>query len=180
MFRIPLQPDIVSSFIFHNFKLELNATVLRLRTEHNTSRSRFPIAVQMDPVTAVGFVAVVVQLIGVTSKVVNYFNDVKDAPKEQAKLAQEVAGLLVLFTDLRYRVEETESTDPWFTGLHSLGGPLTEFKSAMEDIANQLTPATSLKKVLKWTIDKKEIDAILSKIERLKTLVVLALQKDHL
>ena len=134
----------------------------------------------MDPITAVGFVAAVVQLIDVTSKVVNYFNDVKDAPKDRAKLAREAAGLLVLFTDLRYRVEEIESTDPWFTGLRSLGGPLTEFKSAMEDMADKLAPATSLKRVLRWTLDKKDIDAILSKIERLKTLVILALQKDHL
>ena len=135
----------------------------------------------MDPITAaVGFVAAVVQLIEVTSKVVNYFNDVKDAPKDRAKLAREAAGLLVLFIDLRYRAEETDSTDPWFTGLHSLRGPLREFKSAMENIADQLAPVPNLKRVLRWTLEKKEIDAILWKLERLKTLVVLALQQDHL
>lgn len=63
----------------------------------------------MDPVTVVGFLAAVVQLIDVTSKVVNYFNDVKDAPKDRAKLAREAANLLPLFTELRYRVEETKS-----------------------------------------------------------------------
>ena len=137
---------------------------------------------------AVGFVAAVVQLIGVTSKVVNYFNDVKDAPKDRAKLAREAAGLLALFTDLRYRAEETDATDPWFTGLRALGGEgglLMEFQRAMEDIADKLAPAAttsvaSLKRVLRWTLDKKEIDVILSRIERLKTLVGLALQKDHL
>lgn len=140
----------------------------------------------MDPITAVGFIAAVVQLIDVTSKVVSYFNDVKDAPKDRAKLAREATGLLALFTDLRYRVEETNSNDPWFTGLRSLGahgGPLTEFQTAMEEIANKLAPASgvvNLKRVLRWTLDKKEMDTILSKIERLKTLVGLTLQKDHL
>ena len=138
----------------------------------------------MDPITVVGFLAAVVQLIDVTSKVVNYFNGVKNAPKDRAKLAREATGLLLLFTDLRCRVEEvTSSTDSWFTGLHSLGaagGPLMEFKIAMEDVADKPAPATSLKRALCWTLDKKEVDAILSKIERLKTLVGLALQKDHL
>ena len=140
----------------------------------------------MDPITIVGFIAAVVQLIDVTSKVVSYFNDVKDAPKDRAKLAREATGLFALFTDLRYRVEETTSNDPWFTGLRSLGadgGPLMEFQTAMEEIANKLTPASSvvnLRRALRWTLDKKKMDTILSKIERLKTLVSLTLQKDHL
>ena len=141
----------------------------------------------MDPITAVGLLAALVQLIDVTSKAVNYFNDVKNAPKDRAKLAREATDLLSLFTELRYRVEETTSMDPWFTGLRSLGGeggPLMEFKSAMEVIADKLKLTTGVKNlsrvVLRWTLDKKEIDAILSKIERLKTLIGLALQKDHL
>ena len=139
----------------------------------------------MDPVTVVGFVAAVAQLIDVTSKAVIYFNDAKDAPKDRAKLAREASNLLPLFTELRYRVEETNSTDPWFTGLKSLGregGPLMEFKAAMVNIVDKLAPTSvmGLKKVLRWPFDKREIDAILSKIERLKTLIGLALQEDHL
>lgn len=141
----------------------------------------------MDPITVVGFLASVVQLIDVTSKVVKYFNDVKNAPKDRGKLAREATGLLALFTDLRYRVEETTSIDPWFIGLRSLGeegGPLREFNTSMNEIADKLAPAATsvenLKKALRWTLDKNEINAILSKIERLKTLIALALQNDHL
>lgn len=134
----------------------------------------------MDPITVVGFVVAVVQLIDVTSNVVKYFNDVKNAPKDRARLAREAVGLLGLLIDLRYRVEETTSTDPWFTGLRSLGGPLMEFKRVMEDLADKLAPPTNLKKVLRWTLDKKEIEAILWETERLKSLISLALQEDHL
>lgn len=141
----------------------------------------------MDPVTVAGFVAAVVQLIHVTSKVVNYLNSVTNAPKDRAKLVREATGLLLLFTDLRCRVDDTiTSTDPWFISLRSLGekgGPLMEFKSAMEDVADKLAPVTGgmrLRRVLRWTLDKKEVEATLSKIERLKTLIGLALQKDHL
>lgn len=49
------------------------------------------------------------------------------------------------------------------------------FGSAMENIAEKLVPATTsvnqLKRVLRWTRDKREIDTILSKIERLKAFV---------
>lgn len=137
----------------------------------------------MDPVTVVGLLAAVVQLIDITSKVVKYFNDVKDALKDRAKLVREAVGLLKLFIDLRYRVEETTSTDPWFTSLRSLGevgGPLMEFKSAMEKIADKLTPTSSAMRALRRTLDKRETDAILSKIERLEILIGLAVQKDHL
>lgn len=140
----------------------------------------------MDPITVAGFVASIVQLIDVTSKVVTYLNDMKDAPKDRAKLAREAAGLYALFIDLKYRVGETTSTDPWFIGLRSLGaeeGPLAQFKIAMEDIADKLAPATGtakVKRVFCWPLDKKEIDAILTKIERLKSFVNLALQNDLL
>lgn len=141
----------------------------------------------MDSITATAFPAAVVQLIAVTSKVVGYFNNVKDAPKDRAKLAREVTGLLALLTDLRYQMEENDaSTSLWFAGLRwSLGeegGLLMEFKRAMEQIADKLAPATGAvktKKALRWTLDKKDIDAILSRVEQLKTLVGLALQKDH-
>ena len=62
----------------------------------------------IDLVTAAGFVSVVVQLIDVTSKTVRYLNEVKDAPKDRAKLARETTGLLSLFTDLGYQVEDVE------------------------------------------------------------------------
>lgn len=143
------------------------------------------LAGSMDPITIVGFVAAVVQLIDVTCKAINYFNGAENARKVRAKLAREASNLLSLFTELRYRVEEKTSTDPWFTGLRSLGGeggPLLEFKSAMEDVADKLAQAgkgLDLRRVI-WTLDKKDIDDILSKIERLKTLIGLALQNDHL
>lgn len=140
----------------------------------------------MDPFMAMGFAAAILQLIDVTTKAVKYLNHVKDAPKEQAKLAREVASLLPLLIDLRYEAEEAKSTEPWFGGLQSLGGvygPLMEFKETMEKLAAKLEPTTGIKKIsrsLCWTLDKDEVNGILSKVERLKTLVGLVLQRDHL
>jgi hypothetical protein len=140
----------------------------------------------MDPITAVGIAASIVQLIDTTTRVIRYLNDVKDAPKDRARLAREATSLLTLLTDLRYRVEETKSTDPWLTSVQSLGlegGPLERFKEAIEELVRKLKPGSGVMKfgkALLWTVDKNEISNILSKIERLKTLIGLALQKDHL
>lgn len=123
----------------------------------------------MDSITVVGLLAAVVQLIDVTSQVVNYFNNVKDAPKDRAKLAREATYLLPLFTELRYQVEEryrvaeTTPMDPRFTDLRSLGGegrPLMEFKVAMESIAKNLAPSIKFmnrKRVLIWTLTRKRL-----------------------
>ena len=140
----------------------------------------------MDPITIAGLVASIVQLISATATVVQYLNDIKDAPKDRARLAREASNLLALLTNLRYRVEEAKSTEPWFTDIRSLGlagGPLSQFQEAMETLEMKLRPETGLKKLgkaLVWTLDRGDVEQILSKIERLKTFVSLALQNDHL
>jgi hypothetical protein len=65
----------------------------------------------MDPITAVGLAASIVQLINATTKALKYLNDVKDAQKDRATLAREASSLLALITDLRNKVEEAEETD---------------------------------------------------------------------
>ena len=139
----------------------------------------------MDPVSVVSLVATITQLIDTTSKVIRYLNEAKNAPQERAELAREVTNLLPLLTDLRYRTEDVSSTDPWFAGLQSLGGkggPLEAFKDALEDMAAKLKPPKNsihkLGQSLSWTLERKEVDKLLARVERLKTLVGLALQKD--
>jgi hypothetical protein len=137
----------------------------------------------MDPVTAVGLAASIVQILNATTKTIKYLNDVKDAPKERSRLALEATRLLVLLTDLRYRVDEVRATDPLLTAVGSLGEPLEQFKEAIETLKRKLKPKTGVRKLgtaLLWSLDKKEIDDVLSQIERLKSLIGLALQRDQL
>jgi FtsZ-binding cell division protein ZapB len=139
----------------------------------------------MDPLSLTVSIAA---LIGTTTKVLGYINDVKTASKERAKLASEVTNLLVLLTSMRYKVEEIEQEkNRWYDSIRSLlggaNGTIDQFRSILEELAGKLAPATSLKKfgrALIWTLDKKECIDILDKIERLKTLIGLALQEDHL
>lgn len=139
----------------------------------------------MDPLS---LTVSITTLIGATTQVLSYLNDVKTASKERAKLASEATNLLALLTSLRYKAEEVEQErNQWYENIRSLlggaNGPLDQFRSALEELAGKLAPATGLKKfsrTLTWTLDKKECIDILDKIERLKTLVGLALQEDQL
>lgn len=114
----------------------------------------------MDPVTAIGLVASVIQLIDVTVQTIKYLNDIKEAPKDRGRLARETTNLLALLTDLRYRVEEAKSAEPWFTSVRALGiegGLLSQFHETMETLAGKLKPERGLKKLEKalvWTLEK--------------------------
>ena len=138
----------------------------------------------MDPVSAIGLVASIVQLISTTSKVIKYVDEVKDAPTERASLASEAANLVPLLMSLKQRVETSSSTDPWFASVRSLGlpgGPLTELQVLMEQLGGKLrSRKKKLSGQLLWPSDQKECLALLAKIERVKSLIGLAMQDDHL
>ncbi|OAP57703.1 hypothetical protein AYL99_08441 [Fonsecaea erecta] len=134
----------------------------------------------MDPVSALGLASSLPSLIETTVQIIGYVNDVKDAPSERAQFARHASSLLAMLTDLRYRVEESQSTsDAWFRATRSLGtegGPLDQLRDQLERLATKFEPPRRrLQKVgraLIWTLDKKEIEEVLRQIEQVKTLDV--------
>ena len=131
----------------------------------------------MDPISTTASIIAILQL---SSKVLGYLNDVKDASKDRAKCAVEAANLNNLLTALRFRLEEGDSSTPWYTAVRVLAtenGPLDQFKQALEQLQKKMTGRG---KILVWKFKKEEIASILGRMERLKTLVVVALQMDHL
>lgn len=138
----------------------------------------------MDPLSITASITALLQLIGT---IIGYLDSVRDAFEDQMtrKFAMELYALNSLLTVLRNRVK-TPSDDPWFTTIRALGvenGPLDQFKSSLEGLASKLEPAKGAKmirKILTWHFDKAKVLAILSVIERIKTLVSLALENDLL
>jgi hypothetical protein len=137
----------------------------------------------MDPLSVTASIIAILQL---SNKVIGYLNDVKDASKDRAKCAIEASNLHSLLTNLRFRLEG-DVQDDWFTAIKALNvenGPLDQFKGALILLQDKMTMGRGrlehISKSLVWKFKKEEIDHILQSIERLKTLVGIALQMDHL
>jgi hypothetical protein len=78
----------------------------------------------MDLLSVTASVIAVLQLTGI---VIGYLNDVKDAPKECQQCTIEASNLQNLLINLRYRLEQGQTGDPWFTAVRALSiedGPL--------------------------------------------------------
>lgn len=88
----------------------------------------------MDPLNVTVSIITILQL---TSKVTEYLNAVKDAPKEREQCAIEALNLLSLPFKLKGRVEEGSSNERWYATVRELGlqnGPLDQYKHALEKL----------------------------------------------
>ena len=121
-------------------------------------------------------------LLQVTKSIISYLLDVHDAPVDRTKFAIEVSQLETLLPILQARVEQGKPEDPWFAAVLALGnGPLDQLKSHLDKLALKLKPAKGIKGVINrvtWVLTKAEVTDILSKIERTKSFVTLALTGD--
>ncbi len=136
-----------------------------------------------EPLSITAGIIAVLQL---TAKAVQYLNDVKDAPTDRQQILIEistVSGFLHTLKDLAEKMQPGNAHLAAMRSLNVPNGPLEQFKSALERLVSKLKPAHGLRKVataLTWTLDKGEVNSILSKIERQKALFLLALQNDHM
>jgi hypothetical protein len=136
----------------------------------------------MDPVTAVGLAASVAQLatlaIQTFSSLVQYFDDVKDAPKQSRELRDE----LLAISDLLHPLEDVLKSDclsgpnTSFVVPLSLQSAVQEFQVLLEGMQARVTKAhTQGFRRLKWPFTKDENERFLTKIGRYKSTFVLGL-----
>lgn len=137
----------------------------------------------MDPLSITASVIAILEL---SSKVLGYLHAVKDAPKDREHCAVEVANLHSLLTNLRFRLEGGDSRSLWYTAVRALAienGPLDQFKQALGELQSKIIGGDKLGKAGKaliWKFKKEEIASMLGRMERLKSLIEIALQMDHL
>ena len=140
----------------------------------------------MDPASAISLTGSLIQMIGTITSTLGYLNDIKNAPRARAQLSQEILSLLSLLMSLRDKVEIADPESPWFNRIRCIGlpeGPLEQCKTALDGLARILNPEMRLKNINKrliWPLEKKRLSNSLSLIERLKTLISIALQEDNL
>ena len=137
----------------------------------------------MDPMSMTASIVAILQL---TTTLTGYINDVRKATKEQARIAVEASNLYGLLTNLRYRVEEARSDEPWYNQVKLLAvkdGPLDQFKDTLEKMVERISTSRKrdqIKSILTWTLTKTEVDNALARMERLKSLLSCALNNDLL
>lgn len=137
----------------------------------------------MDPLSVTASIIAVLQT---TSSLVCYINDLRKASHEQAKTAIEASNLCSLLTNLRFQIDESPCTTPWFEQVRSLSapnGPLDQYKVALEHVADAVLPrdkVSSMRHTLTWNLEKKQCAELLQQIERLKSHVTLILGQAHL
>ena len=140
----------------------------------------------MDPLSVVGGVASIVQLIETSQKVVTYLHTVKSAPEERNDLLIELSSLLGLLISFKCRAEAATTEDPWLQAVKCLGqvnGPLEQIEDSLGALTKKLIPRNGLRGIARdcvWSLEKKEVHSILSKIERLKSSLSLALANDFI
>lgn len=137
-----------------------------------------------DPVSAAASMMTLLQLAG---SVVRYLNDIRDASKDSGKILVEISSIYGLLFGLKDLAEhprgDDESRLATLRSLNVSNGPLSQLKSALEQLVAILEPVARSKKVgslLTWSLKKEKVTDILRLIERYKMLFVLALQKDHM
>ena len=131
-----------------------------------------------DPLSTTASIIAVIQL---SSKVVKYVSTAGGATKDRKRLGDEVRGCEFILQQLKDDTDNTDEGKKWSEAIKTLeasDGPLGRLWDALSVIRVKLEPKKGLRKVwstLKWPFDEKEVEKIISTIEREKVLLELAL-----
>ena len=137
----------------------------------------------MDGLSSAASIIAVVQI---AASVITYLIDVKNAPKDCKKCVVEISNSNTLLLNLDLRLNESNSEDPWYVEVHALAikdGPLDQYNQALQHLLTKVEPKHKVQKlanVLTWKFIKDEVAGILARMERLKSIVSIALEMDHL
>ncbi|KAJ7713596.1 hypothetical protein B0H16DRAFT_541034 [Mycena metata] len=135
---------------------------------------------------AVGLAASVLALVQGAAFLLEYVKDVKDGPSERAELRLSLAALPGLLTSLKDQFDNTAPNTVGAVAAANLAiqdGPFTQLIALLQRIQSKLNIPSSrtgeLWQKLKWTLDKADVTELLLKVERVKSLIMLALQNNH-
>jgi hypothetical protein len=116
-------------------------------------------------------------LIQLTESMISYLANVHAAPKVRIALSSELAGLLNLLQLLDNRLKASNSSDPWLSSIRALD----QLRHSLQKLVTKLGGTSAIAmagRSLTWKFDKAEIKDILQRVERIKSLVSLALTDD--
>jgi hypothetical protein len=136
----------------------------------------------MDPLSVTASIIAILQL---TTKINQYLSDAKDAPTDRRQFTAETSNLSSLLVALLSQVDES-SNEPWHTqvrGLSGKDGLVYQYRVSLEQLKEKISDGHGIKKIMRtflWKHIRDDAERILLRIERLKSLVQIALEMDHL
>ena len=140
-----------------------------------------------DPLSITASIIAVLQL---SSTVLKYLVDVKDASADRKSLIYEISSTRGILSTLNETVDDARlSGETWSATVRSLehpDGPLRVLTTTLQQLSATLqgsASATGIKKAansLRWPFKQSEVEKILSVIERQKSTLSLALENDHI
>ncbi len=132
---------------------------------------------------ALGIASSIVTLIDTSHAIVGYLKDVKEAPKEHDKLSKELSTLEIYLRTVNQLTQLADADNPWLATAQRLSGPFAQLDVLLKGLKKKLKPASDgigkMKQRLLWKFSKESIEDALKKIERIKSLVIVAVQHDH-
>ena len=137
-------------------------------------------AIMVDPVSIAKAIGTLLDL---TKTVLGYVKDVYLASKDRQKLFDEVASTQAFLEQLNEKSEHAKWRDTIVMNiLAAPQGPLQQLTNTLEPLKEKLKPSDNrLKnfgKAVAWPFKKEEMVSIFSSLERSKSLLTLALQRD--
>ncbi|KAK0438147.1 uncharacterized protein EV420DRAFT_1280221 [Desarmillaria tabescens] len=132
---------------------------------------------------ALGIASSIVTLVEISHTIVGYLKDVKEASKECDKLSKELSNLAIYLETVNKLTQTADANDPWLATAQRLSSPFMQLDILLKNLKKKLEPASDgmgkMKQRLLWKFTKESVEDALKKIERIKSLVIVAVQHDH-
>ncbi|KAK0445033.1 uncharacterized protein EV420DRAFT_981971 [Desarmillaria tabescens] len=133
-----------------------------------------------------GIASSITTLIENSLTVIKYLKDVKDAPRERDELLRELKNLnsFLLSTRDVTRIQVAgDPWDPWLVVIQDMKELFDQLDGLILEIKKKLKASSPVWKRtagrFRWTLTKTSVENILNKIERMKTLIIIARQHDQ-
>ncbi|KAI9805699.1 MAG: hypothetical protein M1833_005192 [Piccolia ochrophora] len=139
----------------------------------------------MDPLSATGLTAGIIELTNATVNAIRFVNSVKDPPKERQLLAREIESLQQYLVELQDKVGAAHNGSTRSSNMQRLLGPNTAafnlIETTMVELVEKMQPARRDQRLAHnniWPFKKEYVAELLTKTQRFKGIVFFALQGD--
>ncbi|RYP52862.1 hypothetical protein DL768_002111 [Monosporascus sp. mg162] len=135
----------------------------------------------MDPLSTTASIIAILQL---SSDVVKYIIGATGATKDRRRLREEILACESILLQLQDHADDADEGTKWWEKIKALEGPdtpLYRLGIALQAVMAKLEPKKGLDKALsalKWPFDEKEVEKLISAMQREKSLLQLAMTNE--